>query len=155
MGVPYVTHGLHESSSACSQQLSQACGGDQEGIEQHIHCGAGFLSTDVMNIVGAALLGIHVGRKRMGYNTLIDSTCKGAMVNCNNEHWTVFKKYHCSRGVAVWIHVSSICGIHLYNCVSHCINGNEIDAVLVGLVSKYGPVFLHQILESQAHITYH
>ena len=99
MGDPYVTRtDCMRAAVLASSQLSKTAGGEREDIEQHIHPETGFLSIDVMNVLGASVLGIHVSSDQMYADCLFHSAVVGVMANCHSQHWAVFKKYHCSSG---------------------------------------------------------
>ena len=63
--------------------------GYQEDLSQHLHRDTGWLSIDVINVLGAANLGLHVvGESPCSWERLKRSGHRGAFVNWNNQHWS-------------------------------------------------------------------
>ena len=150
LGGDYVTHDT--CRRACSQvvaALSQPAGGRIEDSSQHLDQESGWLSIDVINIIGQSRFDFHVE----GFHTDLDLWAKldegAALVNWNNKHWTVLLS-RSSQGP--WIHINSV--FHgststesLYGRVeTH--EMSEISAILDDIRKLYGGVSVHRIVKT-------
>ena len=86
---PHVTRNACRAAAAIvSTNLSQAGGGDAEDYGCHLHPETGWLSIDVINVLGATL-GIEVEGAPMTVTSLLQGCEVDCLVNCNNKHRTV------------------------------------------------------------------
>ena len=107
-GGPYITK---EDCRAAARNLiaplSEVGAGDVERLYDHLDDNTGFLSIDVINILGASQLGIHVEGDNISIDQFGKAESVAALVNCNKQHWTVLQTASGSHG---WVHSNSICG---------------------------------------------
>ena len=111
LGGPYVTEdacGL--AARQVVRALSEAGGGDlsegrEEAYRNHLHPGTGFLSIDVINVLGAGNLGLHVQANAASWLELQTEAGSAALINWNNYHWTVLRQ---AADGETWVHCNSI-----------------------------------------------
>ena len=82
--------------------------GRADTVEDHLDSVTGFLSIDVINIIGAALLNIHVEGNEISWANLRAVQDGAALVNWNNKHWTVLQRDPSHSNI--WRHTNSIVG---------------------------------------------
>ena len=111
----------------------------------HLHLQTGFLSIDVINVLGAALLGIHVEGRATSWEDL-QSARADAFINCNNHHWTVLRR---SAGEGLWTHINSISGVEMMHGRATCGSAGEVERLLGQLTRRYGSYTLHRILPAE------
>ena len=106
------------------RELSEVGSGDAEDIGGHLDKETGYLSIDVINILGCSLLGIHVAGEAVSWRELQESPGLGALVNCNNMHWTALRK---DVGTSAWTHINSIQGARSCNGVARYECGDQMS----------------------------
>ena len=87
--------------------LSQVGLGDVEHLVHHLDPTTGFLSIDVINVLGASVLGIHVDGDSVPWPSLQADRTGAALVNWKNKHWTVLR---CEPATEAWVHTNNILG---------------------------------------------
>ena len=86
LGGPYVTaEACERAARQVVFSLSQAGAGDAEAYGQHLCPETGFLSIDVINVIGAANLGFHVEGNAVSWRTLQTEPESAALLNWNNR----------------------------------------------------------------------
>ena len=140
---PYVTQdACRRAAERAVAMLSQVAGGDAEAMAHHLHPATGFLSIDVINILGAGALGLHVEGNTTPWPRLRADPDGAALVNWNNRHWTVLQR-ECRGGA--WVHTNSILGDGLRHGRSTCAAGEDVLALLAEIQRDAGGVALHRI----------
>jgi len=150
LGGPYVTPDA--CRQACSQMvvaLSEAAGGCAEDSSHHLDQGSGWLSIDVINILGQGLFGFHVE----GCSTLLDEWAMlgegTALVNWNNQHWTVLTSHSCTRP---WIHINSVFGgDESFHGRMETQEMSVVSVILIDIRRRYGGVSLYRIVRGTGH----
>ena len=89
------------------ERLSDIRAGDEEPLASHLDPNTGWLSVDVINVLGQANLGIHVESTRVPWPDLRNQQDVAALVNWNQRHWTVLQRDPSGDG---WMHTNSIEG---------------------------------------------
>ena len=134
---PYVTRSAcRAAATLVSANLSQSGDGDSEAYAHHLHSETGWLSIDVINVIGATL-GIEVEGVASAAEDLRQFDEVDCLVNCNNSHWTVLQQ-HGSDGP--WLHTDSIEGGDLFPgrvCIESL---HRLYELLAGLRARYGGV---------------
>ena len=124
-GGPYVTRtDCRRAAVLAVRELSEMGIGDAEDIGEHLDKETGYLSIDVINILGCSLLGIHVAGEAVSWRELQESPGLGALVNCNNMHWTALRK---DVGTSAWTHINSIQGPRSCNGVARYECGDQMS----------------------------
>ena len=93
------------------QRLSEGRAGDMELMSSHLDFETGWLSIDVINVLGQANLGIHVESASTNWLNLVDQQGAAALVNWNQSHWTVLQRDPSGEG---WMHTNSIEGAEIF-----------------------------------------
>ena len=146
LGGPYVTKdacGL--AARRVANELSQVGGADQETISLHLHPGTGWLSIDVINVLGASTLGVHVEGSEHPLALLKDADGAAAfLVNCNQQHWTVLQRAHTD---GAWVHTNSIITeLHLsFHGRRRFPTWVDLLHLMADLKQYYGDVTLQQV----------
>ena len=78
--------------------------GDVERPEEHLDPQTGWLSIDVMNVLGVAQLGLHVDGAPADWNQLQGIENGAAFVNWNKTHWSILQ---CDPSGEGWMHTIS------------------------------------------------
>ena len=92
--------------SAATQVVARL--GRADAVEDILDSVTGFLSIDVINIIGTALLNIHVEGNEISLADLCAVQDGAAPVNWSNKHWTVLQRD--SSHPNVWRHTNGIVG---------------------------------------------
>ena len=143
MGGPYVTQdACRRAARRVVATLSEAGLGDSEDSSHHLDPTTGFLSIDVMNVLGAGTLGIHVEESAVAWHYLQAVPGGAAMVNWNNHHWTVLQREVASDR---WVHSNSILGDAQRHGRAMFAQTRDVDNLLAEIQETYGGVTLHQI----------
>ena len=144
LGGPYVTQ--EDCRRACSQvvaALSETAGGRRESSTQHLHPQTGWLSIDVINVLGTGLLGLHVEADSVSFEDLALQDDADAFVNCNNQHWTVLTRQ--PNGVS-WVHINSIFeGDRRFHGRTESTHLAEVAQILTDIHDHYGGYSLHRV----------
>ena len=145
-GGPFVTE--EDCDRACAEvvkKLSEAGGGDVEDSSQHMHPDTGWLSIDVINVVGQANLGIHVQGHATSFDDFVSFGAGGALVNWNNQHWTALKG---ASGQGPWIHIDSIVAGDQPSFPLEIWDASEVEDILADIRNRCGGVSLHRVIEA-------
>ena len=86
------------------KRLSEVHGQDMEELDLNLDPDTGWLSIDVINVLGAANLGIHVDPSPSEVSQDLLEGMSDYLVNCNNMHWTVLRR----TAEESWEHINSI-----------------------------------------------
>ena len=78
-----------------------------DSVDNHLDPVTGFLSIDVINLLGSANLGIHVEGKPTAWEVLRESHGARALINWNQTHWTVLEAWPPDAPTR-WRHTNSI-----------------------------------------------
>ena len=144
LGGPYVTQ--EDCRRACSQvvaALSEAAGGRRESSMQHLHPQTGWLSIDVINVLGTGLLGLHVEADSVSLEGLALQDVADVFVNCNNQHWTVLTRQPNGRS---WVHINSIFeGDRRFHGRTETPHLEEVTQILADIHDHYGGYSLHRV----------
>ena len=73
----------------------------------HLHPQTGYLSIDVINLLGSANLGIHVVETPTAWEVLRHCHGARALINWNQSHWTVLEAWPPDAPTR-WRHTNSI-----------------------------------------------
>ena len=84
---------------------SRLGGADLES--DHLHPQTGYLSIDVINLLGVANLGIHVEERPTAWEELRQCQGARALINWNKTHWTVLEAWPPDASMQ-WLHTNSI-----------------------------------------------
>ena len=150
LGGPYVKRDdCRRAARAVAAELSQADGAEAveepprvEALGEHLDPATGFLSLDVINLLGAATLGLHVEGEEVSLPCLQAEPDAAALVNWNNRHWTVVQRI--SAGGA-WVHTNSILGEGLRYGRQPSLTGPDLIRLLAEIQREAGGVTLHRI----------
>ena len=98
-----------DAARLVARRLTDARAGDVEPISNHLDPLTGWLSIDVINVLGQANLGLHVEAVRASFpDGLRRQQIGAALVNWNQRHWTVLQRDPSGDG---WMHTSSVEGV--------------------------------------------
>ena len=90
LGGPFVNKdACRRAAGEVSAMLPQGANGDAEATGHHIDPATGFLSIEVINVLGASNLGLRVDEAPISWGRLRRAGEKAALVNWNKTHWTV------------------------------------------------------------------
>ena len=146
-GGPYITQ--TDCRQACSQvvaALSEAAGGEAEDESQHLHPESGWLSIDVINVLGAAQLGIHVEANSTSLEAVMAQCQAAALVNWNNTHWTVLVS---GASAGPWTHINSIdAGIRRFHGRMDTTDKAEIIELFADIQNHCGGYSLHRVIKA-------
>ena len=146
LGGPYVTQDA--CRLACSQvvvSLSEAAGGDAEDSSHHLDQDSGWLSIDV---IFQGLFGFHVQGHSASLDEFVALGGGAALVNWNNQHWTVLKSRSC---IGPWIHINSILeGDESFHGRVETPEMSVISGILTDIHKRYGGVSLHCIVRASS-----
>jgi len=135
--------------SACSQvvaALSEAMGGDTEASARHLDPETGWLSIDVINLLGAGQLGIHVEGDSMSLDAFLAQGAVDAFVNWNNQHWTVLVG-HSTDGP--WIHTNSVFqGKETFHGRVETSERAQVVQILTDIAGHCGSYSLHRVVRA-------
>ena len=147
LGGPYCTR--DECRSACERvvtALSEAAGGHGEDMIQHLDPETGWLSIDVINVLGQAQMGLHVEGNTVSLDTFLAEGAVGAFVNCNNHHWTLLVGHSC---YGPWIHTNSILeGQQSFHGRVETRERADIEKIMADIARNYGSYSLHRVVEA-------
>ena len=148
LGGPYCTRA--DCRSACSQvvtALSQALGGDAEASAPHLDPETGWLSIDVINVMGAGQLGIHVEGDSMSLDAFLAQGDVAAFVNWNNQHWTLLVG-HSPHGP--WIHTNSFFeGQQSFHGRVETTERAHVAQILADIARHCGSYSLHRVVRAR------
>ena len=119
-------------------------------MQDHLCPRTGWLSIDVMNILGAGQLGVHVEENSIDWTELQRCAGSAALVNWNQTHWTVLQPWPLGEAPTHWRHTNScIVGGGLRYGRREC-QREEVGAVLREIAQSCGGVALHRITRGAA-----
>ena len=150
LGGPYVTKDACERAAVqVARRLSEAGVGDAEELSEHLDRGTGFLSIDVINVLGASVLGIHVEGDAISWRQLQEcDPGAAAFVNWNNHHWTVLRQ---DVESGEWVHMNSILGDAVRHGRKACDTEHSVLTILAEIQQAYGGVTLHRVTMADTH----
>ena len=153
VGGPYVDKQMcRNAARMVVANLSQALGGDVEDMTAHLDPKTGFLSIDVINVLGAGALGLHVEGNTVYWEELQREPVAAALVNWNNHHWTVLR---CEHDGDTWTHINSIVGRSPHKGRKTGVTAEGV-ATLLGLIrNESGGVSLHRITAAERGAAHH
>lgn len=148
LGGPYCTReDCRSASSQVVAALSEALGGDVEAQAQHLDPETGWLSVDVINVLGAGQLGIHVEGDSMSLDAFVGQGDVDAFVNWNNQHWTVLVG-RSSHGP--WIHTNSFFqGQQSFHGRVEITESAHVAQILTDIASHCGSYSLHRVVRAR------
>ena len=124
-------------------RLTDACAGDVEPISNHLDPITGWLSIDVINVLGQANLGLHVEGGRVSWPDGLRRQQDGAaLVNWNQQHWTVLQRDPSGDG---WMHTNSIEGVGPRYGRRRRLSEEAVQEVLEDIRRYAGGLALHAI----------
>ena len=139
---PYISRdACRRAADAVVQYLSHQGLQQAEDRSHHLHIHTGFLSIDVINVLGASVLGIQVEERATSWEHL-RAMQSDALVNCNNHHWTVLQRFPDNE---TWMHTNSILGKQMMHGRMVCKWPGDVETVLDQLTRRYGGFTLHHI----------
>ena len=149
LGGPYVTPDA--CRRACSQvvaALSEAAGGRAEDSSHHLDQESGWLSIDVINVLGQGLFGFHVEGHSAPLDEFVALGEGAALVNWNNQHWTVLISRSCT---GPWIHINSVFeGEKSFHGKVETLEMSVVSGILTDIRRLYGAVALHCIVRASS-----
>ena len=142
LGGPYVTRdACRRAASRVVAALSQIGNGDAEDIANHICPATGWLSIDVINVLGAGLFGITVEGRAQPWEELRRENSAAALVNWNNAHWTILMK---AAHLGSWTHLNSILGLERRYGRREVVEA-DVEQLLSEIRETHGGVTLHRV----------
>ena len=126
-----------------ARRLTDARAGDVEPISNHLDPHTGWLSIDVINVLGQANLGLHVEAVRASFpDGLRRQQFGAALVNWSQRHWTVLQRDPSGDG---WMHTNSIEGVAPRYGRKRRLSDEAVQEVLEDIRRDAGGVALHAI----------
>ena len=116
---------------------------DAEELRAHIDPLTGFLSVQVINVLGSSTLGLHVEEASTFWEHLQTERGAAALVNWNNQHWTVLQA---EPGDRAWVHSNSICGNGPHRDRVKCSTVDHVASILAQIELERGACTLHRII---------
>ena len=145
LGGPYVTEqSCRDAVRNVVRNLSMQ-DDHQEDEREHLHPDSGWLSIDVMNMLGAAHLGIHTDEDAVQWQVLQEEDGARAVVNWNKQHWTALWQ----QPGGSWVHANSIGGAEQYHGRRANLTVAGVTSLLDGIERAEGGVALHRVVNSQ------
>ena len=142
LGGPYVRRddcGL-AAARVCTM-LSQAGDGDAELPAWHLNPDTGWLSIDVINVLGSTL-GLAVDGAAIALTKLLEEDEVACLLNWNNAHWTVLQQR--SRH-GPWVHTNSIEGHASFHGRGTLAGVLDLFRLMHAIQDQYGDATLHKI----------
>ena len=135
-----------DAARLVAERLTDRLAGDIEPISNHLNTLTGWLSIDVINVLGQANLGLHVDAASVSWHDDMQYQQDGAaLLNWNNQHWTVLQRDPSGDG---WMHTNSIEGDELHHRRRRHLSETEVEKVLQNVRRAAGAVALHPIMHS-------
>ena len=142
LGGPYVT--ADDCVRAARQVLKQYNGA--ESMENHLNTKTGWLSIDVMNLLGMANLSLHVEESSVSWDNFQEEEGgAAAMVNWNQKHWTVLQRDPLTKK---WMHINSIKGRARRSDRRIDLLTDEVTGILSSIKREYRDAKLHRIVRT-------
>ncbi len=131
------------AANLVAQRLTGAVAGDVEPISNHLNPQTGWLSMDVINVLGQVNIGLHVEAARVSWHDGLRGQQNGAAsVNWNNRHWTVVQRDPSGDG---WMHTNSIEGVGPMYGRMRRLSDKSVQQLLEDTRWNAGDVALHAI----------
>ena len=96
---------------------------------------------DVMNVIDAAALGVHVEESRTAWADAALGSNEAFLLNWNQQHWTVLQSWPPGDAPTHWRHTNSICSDMVHQGLRYdrreC-SPEETAAILKGIVDSAG-----------------
>ena len=148
-GGPYIQkEDCRRAAVHVCNRLSEALGGDVEDHTEHLDQESGWLSIDVINVLGAANLGIHVDPAPFPIRDLEQAGPASFLVNCNKMRWTVSKQ--CAPE-GPWEHTNSIVvGDQMHHGERTLSSQVDLFMLFASIKKQYGSFSLHRINTTDA-----
>ena len=153
MGGNYVTK--DDCRLAANQVLEQLClprQSVQEERASHLNNSTGWLSLDVINVLGSANLGFHVQESPLSLDAALQvaSSALGLMLNWNQQHWTVMKVDASSSAPETFTHFNSIAGAARHHGLARSLSKAEVLALLSSGQKQYGEVSIYAVVSNDS-----
>lgn len=141
LGGPYVNkEQCRRAARRVVHALSEAGAGDLESADDHLHLVTGWLSIDVLNVIGLGTLGPHVVESAGALDAVRCNTAVSVwLVNWNNQHWSALRKNE-----DVWEHLNSILGDEIYKG-RRDFDDRAVRELLEAIRESYGAATLHRV----------
>ena len=94
LGGPYVTQ---DACRRAADQVRMQLGPTGGAASEHLDPETGYLSIDVINLLGSSILGLHVEAVAAAWEDLQAEDGGAALVNWHQEHWTVLHRERAHR----------------------------------------------------------
>ena len=116
-------------------------------LQEHLDPDTGWLSIDVINVLGQAQLGLHVDAAAAPWRGGLCTVQGGAaLVNWNQRHWTVLQRDPSGDG---WMHTNSVEGPGARHGRRRGLSVQAVEDVLADIAAHAGRVSLHAITGAQ------
>ena len=116
---------------------------------QHLKLQSGWMSIELINVLGAGRLGFQVEKSDTSLNDFILDGRAAALVNWNNQHWTVLSS---EAFDGPWIHTNSVLepneSMKSYYGRVETTDKSAVAQILDEIQEDYGAVSLHCITKS-------
>ena len=124
-------------------------GGFVEDPSRHLHPDTGWLSVDVLNVLGAANYNLHVHGGRSSLDDVVYHRAPAAFLNWNGAHWTVLEYYAGEEGESdVWVHTNSVAGPHGRHGRTMYFEKAHVRGLLEEIQAAAGDVSVHVVTMS-------
>ena len=141
LGGPYVTQ------DACVRACSLLVAALPEDSSDHLDQQSGWLSIDVINVLGSTL-GFHVEEKSLSIDEFVALGNGAALLNWNNNHWTVLISHSCT---GPWIHINSVFeGSESFHGRVETQEMSVVKGILTDIDRCHGSVSLHCIVRTSS-----
>ena len=101
-----------------------------------------FLSIEVINVLGASNLGLHVEEAPVSWERLQAGRENAALVNWNKEHWTLL---NFEEAAGIWVHTNSVIADGPHHGRVRCSTVDEVATILATIERDRGAYSLHRI----------
>ena len=116
---------------------------DAKELRAHIDPLTGFLSVQVIIVLGSSTIGLHVEEASTSREHLQTERGAAALVSWNNQHWTVLQAV---PGDRAWVHSNSICGNGPHRDRVKCSTVDHVASILAQIELERGACTLHRII---------
>ena len=133
----------------CRRAYEKLSSRGTEDQRQHLQMKSGWMSIELINVLGAGLLGFQVEKSHTSLNEFISNGRAAALVNWNNQHWTVLSSEAFN---GPWIHINSVLepneSTKSYYGRVETADKSTVARILDEIQEDYGAVSLHCIVKS-------
>ncbi len=143
LGGPFVDRAA--CRAAAQQLVRRHRGTGAVTLQDHLHPRTGWLSVDVMNILGAGQLGIHIDESHTDWAELQRGSDAAVLVNWNQTHWTVLQPWPRGGAPTHWRHTNSCTAGRGLRYGRGEYQHHEVAAVLQEIREASGGVTLHRV----------